>query len=509
MLGAAVWAIIATTCAIRIAAIWGSFFWQDDYIHIWTAWNAPASELVWQNWNGHREPLSFAVQWLLARSAAQVWWPAAVLLSAVAVGTTVAFWLMLRRWRGTNTATASAAILFAAWPATLAAQSWLSAGLETVPLLLMLVAGWIMADPSRWTPAWAGLLAIAAWGFHERAVYFLPFLFVVVWMFSGRRVWDHRVTWIVLAVVTLVGLALRVGDSLPGRTGGTSIPGALWYAGPGSVMRSVLGWLPFDGRTVVPVSAGLWAVAVLALWMMLMLAGLATAPTTTLRVLGATAVFLVVEVLSFVWLRGGFAGSQLASDPRFTLVTGMVLLVGLSTFDVTWRPLVAVAGALAAIGCWSMWRIGSADDPGREWLERARAVPVGAELAATPSPTQMLAHFFFTTQPPVYELGTTRTLLQVGPTPAAFPAQAQKPMQVDESGSIGPLRFTALLANDARQCGVIDVPQLDAGVRVVRLLRNGFPVTDGPYWFPPAGPIAPIVLPGQCVDRVEVGIPGR
>ena len=57
--------------------------------------------------------------------------------------------------------------------------------------------------------------------------------------------------------------------------------------------------------------------------------------------------------------------------------------------------------------------------------------------------------------------------------------------------------------------GLIEVPQLDAGVRVVRLLRNGFPVTDGPYWFPPAGPIAPIVLPGQCVDRVEVGIPGR
>ena len=157
MLGAAVWAIIATTCAIRIVAIWGSFFWQDDYIHIWTAWNAPASELVWQNWNGHREPLSFGVQWILARFAAQVWWPAAVLLSAVAVGTTVAFWLMLRRWRGTNPATASAAILFAAWPATLAAQTWLSAGLETVPLLLMLVAGWIMADPSRWTPAWVGV----------------------------------------------------------------------------------------------------------------------------------------------------------------------------------------------------------------------------------------------------------------------------------------------------------------------------------------------------------------
>lgn len=111
MLGASVWVILGVTSAVRLWVIWGSFFWQDDYIHIWTAWNASASELILQNWNGHREPASFAVQWLLARAAPQVWWPAALLLSVIAVGTSAMFWLMLRRWGGATPGTATATIL--------------------------------------------------------------------------------------------------------------------------------------------------------------------------------------------------------------------------------------------------------------------------------------------------------------------------------------------------------------------------------------------------------------
>ena len=118
----------------------------------------------------------------------------------------------------------------------------------------------------------------------------------------------------------------------------------------------------------------------------------------------------------------------------------------------------------------------------------------------------MLAHFFFITDPPVYELGTTRTLLQVGPEPARFPEQAARPLQIDESGAVGPLEFTALLVSQRRQCGEVRVPELDAGVRVIRLRREGGGIT---YVMPPPGPVAPIVVDGACVDRVEVGIPGR
>ena len=510
MLGASVWVILGVTSAVRLWVIWGSFFWQDDYIHIWTAWNASASELILQNWNGHREPASFAVQWLLARAAPQVWWPAALLLSVIAVGTSAMFWLMLRRWGGATPGTATATILFAAWPATMLAQQWLSAGLEAVALLLMLVAGWLLARPRRWTPVVVGVLCALAWTFHERAVYFVPVLFAIAWLYSGLwQAWrDNRRSWLVLVGVTLLALGLRVFDGLPGRTPGTSIPGALWSAGPGSVLRSVLGWLPFDvqQRTVVPVAAGLWAVAVLAVWMVILLIGLATQPRQTVLVAGVTAALLLAEVLSFVVLRGGFAGAGLAADPRFTLVTGTVLLAGIGSFDFTWRPVVAVAAAVALLGSWSMWTIARPVDPGRQWLAQARALRPGADLAATPRPPRMLAHFFFITDPPVYELGTTRTLLQVGPEPARFPEQAARPLQIDESGAVGPLEFTALLVSQRRQCGEVRVPELDAGVRVIRLRREGGGIT---YVMPPPGPVAPIVVDGACVDRVEVGIPGR
>ena len=381
------------------------------------------------------------------------------------------------------------------------AQQWLSAGLEAVALLLMLVAGWLLARPRRWTLVVVGVLCALAWTFHERAVYFVPVLFAIAWLYSGLwQAWrDNRRSWLVLVGVTLLALGLRVFDGLPGRTPGTSIPGALWSAGPGSVLRSVLGWLPFDvqQRTVVPVAAGLWAVAVLAVWMVILLIGLATQPRQTVLVAGVTAALLLAEVLSFVVLRGGFAGAGLAADPRFTLVTGTVLLAGIGSFDFTWRPVVAVAAAVALLGSWSMWTIARPVDPGRQWLAQARALRPGADLAATPSPPRMLAHFFFITDPPVYELGTTRTLLQVGPEPARFPEQAARPLKIDESGAVGPLEFTALLVSQRRQCGEVRVPELDAGVRVIGAAPRGWwdHLCDAAAWT-------------GCADRRRRGVRG-
>ena len=362
--------------------------------------------------------------------------------------------------------------------------------------VLMFAAGWLLASPRSWTPWAVGGLAVLAWLFHERAVYFLPVLLAIAVFFGGVR--KNRASWWVLAAVTAGALILRAVDDLPGRAGGASVPGALWSAGPGSLLRSVLGWLPYEARTPVPVNAGLWAVAVLVVWMILLLIGLSTAPRHTALVAAVVAGFLVVEVLSFVWLRGGFAGGGLAADPRFTLITGTVLLAGLASFAIAWRPVVWVAAALALVGCWSIWRMSLPEDPGRAWLASARQAR--GDLAPTPSPPAMLAHFFFTTQPPVYELGTTRTLLQVGAQPPAFPERTTRPVQVDASGQPGPMVFTPLVVSDGRQCGRVQVPAFDAGVRVVRVGQE--------YVFPPPGPIADIAIAG-CVNTVEVGIPGR
>jgi hypothetical protein len=223
-----------------------------------------------------------------------------------------------------------------------------------------------------------------------------------------------------------------------------------------------------------------------------------------------------VELLSFTLLRGGFAGSLLAGDPRFTLITGTLLLAGLGSYRNLARGVVPGALVLACLGGWSMWQIGRPDDPGREWLAVARQTPGDAALAATPSPPAMLAHFFFTTEPPVYELGTTRTLLQVGPQPYDFPRIAVDPLQVAQDASVGPLRFTPLLTDSRRQCGAVTPPVLDAGVRVVRMSLTGPAVVEGVpvrsgvvYVFPPPGEVAPVRVRGSCVDGVEVGVPGR
>jgi hypothetical protein len=237
--------------------------------------------------------------------------------------------------------------------------------------------------------------------------------------------------------------------------------------------------------------------------MSLLITGLTLAPRPTVLVSVVTVTFLLVEVMAFVVLRGGFAGAVLASDPRFTLVTGTVLIAGLGLF--AWP---AWTGAVAVIGCWSM--LAYPPTPGRTWF---RPLPQGVQLAATPSPPEMLGHFFFTSRGPLVELGTTRTLLQVGPDPPAFPEVSQDPQQVGEDGRLGAMAFTPLLTDPRLHCGVIPVPHLDAGLRVVRLKTrsagrvNGVPVRAGQVWvFPAPGQVR---IEGPCTDGVEVGIPGR
>ena len=390
----------------------------------------------------------------------------------------------------------------------------------------MFLAGWLLARPRAWTPPAVGLCAVLAWGFHERAVYFLPVLFAVAWLYesNGRyqgamAAWRrNRASWITLTVVTALALAVRIGDGLPGREGGASVPGAMWAAGPGSVLRSVLGWLPYDAgqRTVVPAGLGLWALLVFAVWMIALLIGLTFDPRRTVLLGAMVLTVFVVEVLAFTALRGGFSGSLLAADPRFTLMTGTLLLAGLGSYRKLPRAVVPGALVLACLGCWSMWQIGRPDDPGREWLAAARQTPADAELAATPSPPGMLAHFFFTTEPPVYELGTTRTLLEVGPQPYNFPQVAVDPLQVAQDASLEPLQFTPLRTDSRRQCGAVRPPALDAGVRVIRMaltgpaLVEGIPVRSGvAYLFPPPGEVPVLQVRGACVDGVDVGVPGR
>lgn len=148
------------------------------------------------------------------------------------------------------------------------------------------------------------------------------------------------------------------------------------------------------------------------------------------------AYFFVVEALSFVWLREGCV-------PARRLIRGSrwsrhVLLADPPVRD-HHRP-VGCHGLAAAV---EPAADRSGRDPGRGVAGCSPPPPPpGAQLRRRPARRLMLA-LLLQHSAPVYELGTTRTLLQGGSPRLSFLQRSTSPLQIDEQGVIGPLLHPA------------------------------------------------------------------
>ena len=466
--GYVVWAAIVVTTAVRALVIMRSFFWQDDYIHIWTAWNAPAEDLILQEWNGHRQPLTFAVMWALARLWPQTWWPAGLILVLLAALLPTAFWLAVRRLAGVTWAAVIATVAFCLWPGLLIPETWFSSGLETFSLLAILAALGLYARSWTWRVPMIGLLLILGTGFNERALFMGPVLFAAGYLFATggisarlRHVYrDDRGLWWMLAALTVALVSLsRLLSS--GWTGGQpATPAdtvqALWFAGPWGVMRDLVGVNAFwpDERTTLPGPIPVWALAVCAvLWLVLGILGLRRDRAQFGHCVLAVAACLVVETAVVEFFRGGFIGPEMHQDPRYYLLTGTIVLLCVSSFgthgserqtSLWWVApfaVVAVLGFLASAV--AIARTTDGNQP-REWLSTARGQFVGEgkpPLVPTTSPPGMISPMFFGTAESglQFELGTTRTLLAVGAQQPRIMTSTILPVGADLTGRIAPV----------------------------------------------------------------------
>ncbi len=465
-----VWVSIAVTAVLRAVVILRSFYWQDDFVHIWTTWNAPASEMILQDWNGHREPLAFGMLWVVAHFWPHVWWPAALILVLLSTALPIAFWLAARGIAGVTPASATAAVGFALWPGLLIPETWFSAGLETFSLLAVIAAVAVHTRRLRWSTWLIVALLIVGFGFNERALFMLPVLFATAYLSSHggpasrcRQAFraDTRL-WVTLAVTTAALAGLAVAGS-PASSGGEPAPLAdvirgLWFAGPGGLMNDVAGMNLFwpDERSTLPSGTPVWAVVLTAIvWGCLIVAAALRDAAQLAHSAGVICGFLVVETAAVAMLRGGFIGPTVHQDPRYYLITGTVLLLSVASFGATrsgpgartagWLmvpiAVIVVLGSLASMAGIAVTTDGTRS---RSWLASARASFVGPSappLVPTPSPPFMLSGMFIgtTAEGVEFELGTTRTLLGVGSDQPRLMESTLFPVGADFRGAVAPV----------------------------------------------------------------------
>lgn len=464
-----VWTVIVTSSVVRIWVIARSFFWQDDYIHIWRAWNAPASDLILQNWNGHVEPGSMTAIWLMTTWWPQNWLPAATVLIALSLALPTVFWLSLRRLYGVGLPAAVAAMLFAAWPGLLVIESWLSAGLELFWLLFCLLTIYAFAAQWRRPGYWGSIFIVLGCAFSERALFTLGLLVTALLLQAEggltsrlRTVWRRwkqslqplLIVTAVLGVVLVVVSRQHTERSAPLAT--AEWLGGIAEAGMNGALRGVSG-LPQRWGTVrgtFPLAPPAWeVVALLVLVLLAMVAAWRTDRHQTGVSLLIVAAWCVVEPVLVITARSAFiseVGAVALTDPRYAVVGTLALLFCVAA----WRPgsvtvpvrRIAVAVVVIALlgSAVNALRIGAVVDgaQSRSWLARARSAFVGEgkpAMVSTPSPPFMLNTFFFGVDAAgeQIDLGTTRTLLDVGRATPRFNVATGVPVGVSNSGRSG------------------------------------------------------------------------
>lgn len=354
-----------------------SWWWQDDlYMFGLVADRDLTLGLLFADYNGHLQPGSWLLAWLVAHLAPFAWWPAVVTQLALVAAVDLALLALLRRMFGRRPAILVPLAMFCATSLTLNAILWWAAGMQWLPTTLCLAlclyfhVGFLTTGDRRQA---IGAIASLVGGllFFEKALAVLAVLAFVTLAYDTTGPWWRRPVrafrrhpryWGAFTLLTLGYLALYVSrttvTSLPARNAGdvvelaretllyTYLPAL--FGGPlswGSAPGSLTAW-PTPPTLVVWVSALLGAVLVLgSLW-----AG-RRARAASRRSLGVRnpsaawvllAAFLGLSIGLVARTRLGFVGPIIGRDTRY--VTDAALL-GPLCLALAWLPLRVMAAS--------------------------------------------------------------------------------------------------------------------------------------------------------------------
>ncbi len=235
------WVIVAAVglivgqAVVRSLVVAGSWWWQDDFIHLDSARRLGLSQdFLVRDYHGHLEPGQYFVVWLVGHIDPGSFVPAAVTLVVLQALASLLLFVVLVQLFGRSPwlLVPFAAYLFT--PLGLATGSWFAAGLQAYPLqiaLLTALLGLVRFETTghaRWLvlSVAAHVLGLAFW---EKAVLILPVLLAIAVLVLSQgltvrrrweRLWDRRWFWAaqVAVLACYLALYLTVTDSRVVRT---------------------------------------------------------------------------------------------------------------------------------------------------------------------------------------------------------------------------------------------------------------------------------------------------
>ena len=177
--------LVAAQVVVRAVVVSGSWFWQDDFLHLDLSRTLGLSaDFLVRDYSGHVEPGQYAVIWAIGQLGQGSFGPAVVVLVALQALASVLLLVLLQLLFGRSpwVLVPFAAYLFT--PLALATATWLAAGLQAYPLqiaMLTSLIGLVRLDATGRRRWWVVSLLGHAVGllFWEKAVLVLPTMLAV------------------------------------------------------------------------------------------------------------------------------------------------------------------------------------------------------------------------------------------------------------------------------------------------------------------------------------------
>ncbi|SOC50840.1 hypothetical protein SAMN05660748_3599 [Blastococcus aggregatus] len=198
MLGVGVALILGQT-VLRAVVVLGSYYWQDDFIHMEAAGRLGLSrEYLVRDHNGHLEMGTNLVYWLIGRDAGPSFLPAALCLLGMQLVASCLLLAVLRQLFGRSPWLLLPFACYLFTPLGLPVATWWAAGMQAMPMQIAMLTALLALVRALRTRSWrwaalsaccfaAGLL------FWEKAVLVLPALVAVVVLVEwAGEPWDRR-----------------------------------------------------------------------------------------------------------------------------------------------------------------------------------------------------------------------------------------------------------------------------------------------------------------------------
>ncbi|WP_029431909.1 hypothetical protein [Blastococcus sp. URHD0036] len=340
--------LIAVQTVVRALIVLPSYYWQDDFFHMFQAQELGlSSDFLVRDHNDHLEIVPSLVYWLIGRDTGGSFLPAAVLLVGMQLLASVLLLAVLRELFGRSLwiLVPFAAYLFS--PLGLPAATWMAAGLEAMPLQIGMLTALLGLIRSVRRRSWRWAVVSAAGTVvgllsYEKALLILPLLIGVLVLVEWAaepleqrfrllvRAWPYLVAHVVL-VAAYVPFYLSVvettgtdGDVAAGATASGEtitrllLPGI--FGGP---------WTGGAQNTVLPdvTTSSAWASTLLFLAVVAASFWLRGDRALNGWLLGVG--YVVVDLALVQLLRSGLVDQfPIARDPRYITDALPVLVIG-------------------------------------------------------------------------------------------------------------------------------------------------------------------------------------